>query len=78
MSTMLVGSHAETGDERKAALAPLAGTIENVQAGASCATGRASDVAAYKAKRDARRDSALDRLAALSEDMGGYQREQTR
>lgn len=39
---------------------------------------RASDVAAYKANRDTQRDSALDRLAALSEDMDGYQREQTR
>jgi excisionase family DNA binding protein len=32
---------------------------------------RANDVAAYKADRDARRDAALDRLAALSEDAGG-------
>lgn len=33
---------------------------------------RASDVAAYKAERDARRDDALDRLAALSEEVDGY------
>jgi hypothetical protein len=33
---------------------------------------RANDVAAYKADRDARRDAALDRLAALSEDVEGY------
>lgn len=34
---------------------------------------RASDVDAYKAKRDQQRDSALDRLASLSEEAGGYQ-----
>jgi excisionase family DNA binding protein len=33
---------------------------------------RASDVAAYKAVRDAKRMSALDRLAAASEDADGY------
>jgi excisionase family DNA binding protein len=33
---------------------------------------RTSDVAAYKRDRDAKRDTALDRLAALSEEMGGY------
>ena len=34
---------------------------------------RARDVDSYKVARDARRDAALDRLAALSEDAGGYQ-----
>lgn len=34
MSTMLVGSHAETGDERKAAAAPLADTVANTETGA--------------------------------------------
>lgn len=34
---------------------------------------RATDVAAFKAHRDARRASALDRLASLSEDVGGYE-----
>ncbi|MGM4914941.1 excisionase family DNA-binding protein [Rhizobium sp. 768_B6_N1_8] len=33
---------------------------------------RATDVAAYKAARDAKRTSALDRLSQLSEDAGGY------
>lgn len=33
---------------------------------------RPSDVAAYKAKRDARRCADLDRLVALSEEVGGY------
>lgn len=33
---------------------------------------RASDVDAYKVERDRRRDDALDRLAALSEEAGGY------
>lgn len=66
MSTMLVGSHAETGDERKAALAPLAGTIENVQAGASCATGRASDVAARRSRRPGSEAGLLAWLTALT------------
>jgi excisionase family DNA binding protein len=34
---------------------------------------RASDVVAYKTGRDAKRGTALDRLAALSDDAGGYQ-----
>jgi excisionase family DNA binding protein len=34
---------------------------------------RATDVAAFKAHRDARRASALDRLTSLSEDVGGYE-----
>ena len=33
---------------------------------------RAADVAAFKTARDARRTSALDRLVALSEEVGGY------
>ncbi|OWV72874.1 excisionase [Rhizobium sp. R339] len=33
---------------------------------------RATDVAAFKAARDARRTSALDRLTSLSEDVDGY------
>ena len=33
---------------------------------------RAGDVAAYKISREARRDSALDRLTELSEEAGGY------
>ena len=33
---------------------------------------RPSDVAAYKAERDARRGADLDRLVALSEEAGGY------
>lgn len=33
---------------------------------------RASDVAAFKAARDAKRSSALDRLASVSEDVDGY------
>lgn len=36
---------------------------------------RAGDVAAFKAVRDAKRTSALDRLSALSEDAGGYELE---
>ncbi|WP_244564594.1 helix-turn-helix domain-containing protein [Rhizobium sullae] len=34
---------------------------------------RAADVAALKTTRDAKRASALDRLASLSEDVGGYE-----
>lgn len=34
---------------------------------------RATDVAAFKAARDAKRSLALDRLASLSEDVDGYQ-----
>jgi excisionase family DNA binding protein len=34
---------------------------------------RAADVAAFKVTRDAKRASALDRLASLSEDDGGYE-----
>jgi len=34
---------------------------------------RASDVERYRIKREANRDAALDRLAAISEEMGGYQ-----
>ena len=33
---------------------------------------RARDVEAYKAERDSDRDAALDRLAAMSEEIGGY------
>ncbi len=33
---------------------------------------RAADVVAFKAVRDAKRRSALDRLTALSEELGGY------
>lgn len=33
---------------------------------------RASDVEAFRMQRDAERDAALDRLAAISEEMGGY------
>lgn len=33
---------------------------------------RASDVEAFRVQRDAERDAALDRLAAISEGMGGY------
>jgi len=33
---------------------------------------RARDVEAYKAERDTERDTALDRLAAMSEEIGGY------
>jgi excisionase family DNA binding protein len=36
---------------------------------------RAADVAAFKAVRDAKRTSALDRLSSLSEDAGGYELE---
>jgi excisionase family DNA binding protein len=36
---------------------------------------RATDIAAFKAHRDARRASALDRLTSLSEDAGGYELE---
>ncbi|MGR9244130.1 helix-turn-helix domain-containing protein (plasmid) [Rhizobium leguminosarum] len=36
---------------------------------------RAVDVAAFKAVRDAKRTSALDRLSSLSEDAGGYEHE---
>lgn len=39
---------------------------------------RATDVAAFKAARDAKRASALDRLASLSEDVGGYELEAKR
>ena len=35
MSTMLDGSHAKTGDEHKAAAAPLPDTIENIQTAAA-------------------------------------------
>lgn len=34
-----------------------------------------SDVMAYKTRRDAQRDAALDRLTALSEDDSGYDRD---
>lgn len=34
---------------------------------------RATDVAVFKAHRDARRASVLDRLTSLSEDIGGYE-----
>ncbi|MEY9165001.1 excisionase family DNA binding protein [Sinorhizobium fredii] len=34
---------------------------------------RATDVAAFKTARDAKRASALDRLTSLSEDVGGYE-----
>jgi excisionase family DNA binding protein len=34
---------------------------------------RAADVEAYKVERDAHRDRALDELAAMSEEIGGYQ-----
>ena len=34
---------------------------------------RLADVLAYKTQRDSDRDVALDRLAAMSEDVGGYQ-----
>jgi excisionase family DNA binding protein len=33
---------------------------------------RLSDLQAYKSERDSARNAALDRLAAMSEDMGGY------
>jgi excisionase family DNA binding protein len=33
---------------------------------------RASDVEAFRARRDAERDKALDRLASMSEEIGGY------
>ncbi|UVD60451.1 excisionase family DNA-binding protein (plasmid) [Rhizobium sp. Pop5] len=33
---------------------------------------RATDVAAFKADRDAKRNAALDRLTSLSEDVDGY------
>jgi excisionase family DNA binding protein len=36
---------------------------------------RATDVAAFKATRDAKRAGALDRLTSLSEDVGGYELE---
>jgi len=36
---------------------------------------RLSDVMAYKGRREARRDAALDRLTELSEDDGGYDRD---
>ncbi|WP_283963133.1 excisionase family DNA-binding protein [Sinorhizobium sp. 6-117] len=39
---------------------------------------RATDVAAFKAARDAKRSSALDRLTSLSEDVGGYELESKR
>jgi VCBS repeat-containing protein len=42
---MVVGSHAETGDERKAAAAPLADTIGNNQTAAASAPRRASSTA---------------------------------
>jgi excisionase family DNA binding protein len=36
---------------------------------------RVADVVAFKAKRDAKRASALDRLTELSEDIAGYERD---
>lgn len=39
---------------------------------------RATDVAAFKAARDAKRASVLDRLTSLSEDVGGYELEPKR
>ena len=45
MSTMLDGSHAKTGDEHKAAAAPLPDTIENIQTAAASAPQRASGTA---------------------------------
>jgi excisionase family DNA binding protein len=39
---------------------------------------KATDIAAFKAARDARRSSALDRLTSLSEDVNGYDRETKR
>ncbi len=45
MSTMLDGSHAKTGDEHKAAAAPLPDTIENIQTAAASVPQRASGTA---------------------------------
>ena len=45
MSTMLDGSHAKTGDEHKAAAAPLPDTTENVQTAAASVPQRASGTA---------------------------------
>ncbi len=59
MSTMLVGSHAETGDERKAAAAPLADTIGNTEPGV---TTRVS----HTARRSRRRGSEAGLLAWLT------------
>ncbi|MEX2744587.1 helix-turn-helix domain-containing protein [Rhizobium mongolense] len=39
---------------------------------------RATDVAAFKADREAKRASALDRLTSLSEELGGYELETKR
>ena len=51
MSTMLVGSHAETGDERKAAAAPLADTIGNNQTAAASAPGARAALPASRGRR---------------------------
>jgi excisionase family DNA binding protein len=48
------------------------GTLPSIKVGTHRRL-RLADVLVYKAQRDVDRDAALDRLAAMSEDVGGYQ-----
>jgi len=69
MSTMLVGSHAKTGDERKAAAAPLADTIGHTETTAGYASRHAKD-AAGRSRRLGGEAGLLAWLTALTFSLG--------